>query len=103
NAASRLRARHADAVVLGAATDLGVLANKHKLRLTKLVSLHLVAELYECGPVKAAKGNRFGVGARVTMASLRRELTDRAPEIARFLDLFASPQIKNVATVVGNV
>jgi xanthine dehydrogenase small subunit len=102
-AASQFRAKQPGALIMGAATDLGVLSNKNKLKLAQLLSLHLVAELYESGPVRGAKANRFRVGARVTLSTLRRDLEKRAPEIARFLDLFASPQIKNAATLVGNV
>jgi xanthine dehydrogenase small subunit len=82
-----------------AATDLGVVHNKGKLRLSRLVSLHLVEELYE---VRKAAG-RITVGARVTLTELRDAVKEDVPEFARFLDLFASPQIKNVATLVGNV
>lgn len=92
--------RHRDARVLGAATDLGVVHNKWKARLVRVVSLHLVPELYE---MKRLRGNSLSVGARVTLSELRSELKSGADELARFLDLFASPQIKNVATLVGNV
>ncbi|MCE9619219.1 MAG: FAD binding domain-containing protein [Planctomycetes bacterium] len=85
--------------VLGAATDLGVPINKGKPMPRTLLSLHLVPELYE------AKTARRGitVGARVTLAQLRRLSEKSAPEFARFLNLFASPQIKNVATLAGNI
>lgn len=86
--------------VLAAATDLGVVHNKWKQRLTRLMSLHLVRELYG---ITSIKGGRLRVGARVTLTELRESLEDKAPEFARFLDIFASPQIKNVATLVGNV
>lgn len=82
---------------IGAGTDLGVQHNKRKTRLENLVSLHLIPELYTA---KKAKGT-LTVGARVTLSRLR-EYT-KGSELARFLDLFASPQIKNVATLVGNV
>ena len=85
--------------VVGAATDLGVQVNKGRPLPAALLSLHLVPELYE------AKATRRGLmlGARVTLAEVRRLSEQVAPEFARFLDLFASPQIKNVATLVGNV
>ena len=85
--------------VIGAATDLGVQVNKGKPLPTALLSLHLVPELYE------TKVTRAGVsfGARVPLADVRRVSEDVAPEFARFLNLFASPQIKNVATLVGNI
>ena len=85
--------------VLGAATDIGVQINKGKPLPQAILSLHLIPELYD------VKKNRGGitVGARVTLAQLRRESESLAPEFSRFLDLFASPQIKNVATLAGNI
>jgi len=85
--------------VLAAATDMGVQTNKGKPLPRVLLSLHLVNELYQ------AKQSRSGivVGARVTLAQLRRLCETTAPELASFLNLFGSPQIKNVATLVGNI
>ena len=85
--------------VLAAATDMGVQTNKGKPLPRALLSLHLVSELYQ------AKHSRSGivVGARVTLAQLRRLCETSAPELASFLNLFGSPQIKNVATLVGNI
>jgi xanthine dehydrogenase small subunit len=85
--------------LLAAATDLGVVHNKRKMKLNQLVSLHLISDLYK---IKKTK-NRLSIGARVTFAELRSEIKDLIPEFAKFLDLFASPQIKNIATLVGNV
>ncbi len=99
-AAKYLR-RHPDARIGAAATDLGVAVNKGKISLPRIVSLHLVDDLYRVGPAK--KKGRISVGARVTLAELRRQVKKSIPEFARFLDLFASPQIKNTATLVGNV
>lgn len=86
--------------IVGASTDLGVVHNKRKVRLTDALSLHLVSDLYE---IKKQGKNRLTVGARVTLSDLRLYVKDLIPEFAKFLDLFASPQIKNVATLVGNV
>ncbi len=83
--------------ILGAATDLGVQHNKRKIRLQKMLSLHLIKELYLC----QKKQGSMRVGARVTLSHLREQM--KGGEFARFLDLFASPQIKNVATLVGNI
>ncbi len=85
--------------LLAAATDLGVVHNKRKIKLNQLVSLHMVSDLYQ---IKKTK-NRLSVGARITLAELRTQIKDLIPEFANFLDLFASPQIKNIATLVGNV
>ena len=85
--------------VVGASTDLGVPINKGRPMPETLLSLHLIPELYEA----RADDSRVSVGARVPLSRLRHLCADAAPEFARFLDLFASPQIKNVATLVGNI
>ena len=92
--------KNPDSRVIGAATDIGVFHNKGKREIGTVVSLHLILELYEA---KIEKKTRITVGSRVTLTELREVLKNQAPEIARFLDLFASPQIKNVATLAGNV
>ncbi|MEY4631505.1 MAG: hypothetical protein RIQ81_1625 [Pseudomonadota bacterium] len=88
-----------DARIMAASTDIGVQVNKGKPMPQAILSLHLIPELY------SVKKTRTGltVGARVTLSRLRREAEDVAPEFARFLNLFASPQIKNVATLTGNI
>lgn len=86
--------------IVGASTDLGVVHNKRKSRLVEALSLHLIPELYAIE--KKAK-SRLSVGARVTLSDLRLAVKNTIPEFAKFLDLFASPQIKNIATLVGNV
>lgn len=83
--------------LLAAGTDLGVQHNKRKIRLQKAISLHLVKELYDC----EIRNGKIWIGARVTFSQLRRKLV--GSEFSKFLDLFASPQIKNSATLVGNV
>ena len=86
--------------IVAASTDLGVVVNKGKVKFEKLLSLHLVPELYD---LKKMGAGRVSVGARVTLSELRSFLKKLVPEFATFLDLFASPQIKNVATLIGNV
>lgn len=88
-----------EARIVGAATDLGVVHNKRKISLTKLLSLHLIPELYEI----SLDQNTVTLGARVTFTELRHFIKDKCEEFAHYLDVFASPQIKNAATVVGNV
>ena len=85
--------------VVGASTDLGVPINKGRPMPSALLSLHLIPELHQ------ARVTRSGieVGARVPLARLRHLCEEPVPEFARFLNLFASPQIKNVATLVGNI
>jgi xanthine dehydrogenase small subunit len=92
-------ARYPDTRILGSGTDLGVVHNKRKTTLSRLLSLHLITPLYEVGE----RGGVVSVGARVTHAEFRHFLKARLPEFATYLDVFAGPQIKNIGTVVGNV
>lgn len=90
---------HPDTRIIGSATDLGVVHNKRKIRLLKLLSLHLMEELYEIKVV----ANEVQLGARVSLTEFRHFIKDKVPEFARYIDVFASPQIKNIGTLVGNV
>lgn len=85
--------------VLAGATDFGVALNKGKAALCPMVSLHLIKELYDV----IEENGRIMVGARVTLNSLRRFSKTLIPELASFLNIFGSPQIKNAATLVGNI
>lgn len=88
-----------DTRIIASSTDLGVVHNKRRLKLNKLLSLHLIKDLYQI----EEKGHQVSLGARVTLTELRHFLKNRIPNFAKYLDIFASPQIKNIATVVGNV
>jgi xanthine dehydrogenase small subunit len=90
---------HAETRIIASATDLGVVHNKRKLKLTKLLSLHLVQDLYRL----EEKGDVISVGARVSLSDFRNFMKVKVPEFATYLDVFASPQIKNIGTLVGNV
>ncbi len=99
--AGRYLKKNADAKLMSGATDLGVLHNKRKQLLSKVLSLHLIPELYR---IKKSGRAKVHVGARVTLSVVRDFVkAGLIPELAGFLDLFASPQIKNQATLVGNL
>jgi len=85
--------------LISSATDLGVQINKGLLPVEKYLSLHLIPELY----AHRIEGQRLYFGARVSLSEVRRACESLIPEFMHFLDIFASPQIKNIATLVGNV
>lgn len=97
-------AENQDAKIIGAGTDIGVLVNKGKLKYRKLLSLHVVSRLYSIEKIGSARtGFRMRVGAQATLEKVRRATEKTIPEFSSYLALFASPQIKNVATLAGNV
>jgi len=90
---------HPETKIIASATDLGVIHNKRKIHLNQLLSLHLIDELTHIEENK----NTITLGARVTHTEFRLFIKKKLPELAKYLDIFASPQIKNIATVVGNI
>lgn len=98
NALEYLR-KHENVKIIASATDLGVVHNKRKLRLTHLLSLHLISESYDM----TKTNDVIEVGAQVTLTEFRHFLKKYLPEYANYLDIFASPQIKNNATLIGNI
>lgn len=97
--AAEYKRQHPRARIFSGATDIGVQINKGKDPGQHLMSLHLLRDLYDI----AQEGEWVRVGAKVTLHTLQKFITDSAPEFAEFLNLFASPQIKSSATLVGNI
>ena len=97
--ALRLKRDCEDIHLFAGGTDLGVSCNKERLFPRQFLSLRRIAELHEI----KKENETIVVGASVTLASLRRFVKSEIPEFARLLNVFASPQIKNAATLAGNV
>ena len=97
--ATKFLEKNLDTKIIASSTDLGVVHNKRKLKLQKLLSLHLIDELYAVSEVQG----QIKIGARVSLTDFRHHMKGTYPEFAKYLDIFASPQIKNIATIVGNI
>jgi xanthine dehydrogenase small subunit len=93
------KAAHAHAKLFSSATDMGVLINKDRANPTTITSLNLVPEAH----LLAEEAGMISVGARISLTELERFTRHRIPEFSRLLRIFASPQIKNKGTLVGNV
>lgn len=96
---TRYKKENPQARVISAATDLGVLVNKGKTSYQGLCSLYRVPETSR---VQDGAGT-LTVGASVTLSELKRAVKPHFPEFHDLLNVFASPQIKNAATLPGNV
>lgn len=92
-------AAHPDTKIIASSTDLGVVHNKRRDKLMNLISLHLIEELYAI----ENKKDEISFGARVNFSDFRNAIKNDIPEFAHYIDVFASPQIKNLATLIGNV
>ncbi|MES2529084.1 MAG: FAD binding domain-containing protein [Bdellovibrionota bacterium] len=81
------------------ATDLGVVHNKGKLQLTDVMSLNNISSLYKV----EESATHMIVGARASLDEVEKKTAKAFPEFSRNLHIFASPQIKNSGTLVGNL
>ena len=93
------KAEHPEAVVISGGTDLGVWRNRRGFDPPQLLSLAGVAGW---GRIRL-EGDAVSIGANVTWAGLEEFANREAPALLGVARHFASPQIRNVATFVGNV
>jgi xanthine dehydrogenase small subunit len=92
-------ADHPAAVLVAGGTDLGVESNlKHK-RWPHIVSLEAI---YELRTVQADE-HHLHIGAAVPLTDIGRQWTGRPAAFDEWLTLFASPPIRNRATLGGNL
>ncbi|MFO0603997.1 MAG: xanthine dehydrogenase molybdopterin binding subunit [Polyangiales bacterium] len=94
-----LRRAHPEAVLVAGATEVGVEMNKKYRRFPLLISTEGVAGF---GAVTRA-GGRWEVGGGATLTALEEALGASLPGVTKMLRVFASRQIRNRATLAGNL
>jgi xanthine dehydrogenase small subunit len=87
------------AKVIAGGTDLGVEANLRGARWPHLVSIEAIAELREF----SSTPQRVTIGAALPLNEIGRRWTDAPAMFHEWLGLFASPLIRNRATLGGNL
>lgn len=94
-----IAARSPEAKWIGGATDLAVEANLRFRRWKHLISLEAVPELREFldGP------ERVSIGSAMTLDEIGRAWTTAPAAVGEWLKLFASPLIRNRATLGGSL
>lgn len=97
--ALKYKKQNPEARIVAGATDLGVVVNKGRLTYEKVLSLQNISSLWQVDQSKT----HFKVGARATLSQLSNLFAEHFPEMENMLHIFASPQIKNSATLIGNV
>jgi xanthine dehydrogenase small subunit len=93
------KAANPGTVIIAGGTELGVLRNKQGLEPTHLLSLAGLGALAQIN----RQGEILSVGAGVTWAALEAYARGVLPVIAEMTRRFGSPQIRSVATLVGNI
>jgi len=85
--------------VISGGTDISVFVNKGYNKNKKFVSLNNISELYIINDDEKF----LEIGSKVTLTSFEKACKKDFPTFTQALRIFASPQIKNIGTVIGNV
>ncbi|AQS49109.1 xanthine dehydrogenase small subunit [Thioclava nitratireducens] len=90
---------HPDATLIAGATDVGLWVTK------QLRDLKEVAFLNNCKDLRNIEEthDRYIVGAGITLSTLRETIRDTLPSFAELLRRFASEQVRQAATIGGNI
>lgn len=94
-----IRAAHPEAIILAGGTDLALAVTKKRMDLPALIYVGRVAELkhIEC------TATALEIGAAVTLTDAFESLVEEYPELVEWARRFASPPIRNVGTLGGNI
>jgi xanthine dehydrogenase small subunit len=97
--ALQVLAEQPDAVVVAGSTDWGVEVNLKGTRASSVVAVDRLPELrgFTVGD------DEIRIGAALTLTEVERRLGDRLPLLAALMPQFASPLIRNGATLGGNL
>ncbi|MFZ5494781.1 MAG: xanthine dehydrogenase molybdopterin binding subunit [Verrucomicrobiota bacterium] len=95
----RLQRRHPGARLVAGATEIGVELNKKFKSFPVLISTEAVGELTRIR--KTASGWR--IGAAATLTAIEEKVAPHYPPLAKMLRVFAARQIRNRATLGGNL
>jgi xanthine dehydrogenase small subunit len=98
-ALARFATQNPDATILSGATDVGVWITKQHRDITTFISTSRVPELQTV----AEHGAVLRIGAAVTWSDLEEVIGRHYPDFGELLRRFGSVQVRNVATIGGNI
>ncbi len=94
-----LKHRHPDAIIISGATDVALRVTKKHELLNQIIDLTGVEELQHI----AESDSAITVGAGVTLSDLMLKTKNDFPALYHMLKVFGSQQIRNLATLGGNL
>lgn len=90
---------HPDATLIGGATDVGLWVNK---QLRDIAPVAFVGQITDLQGVEE-NDSGIAIGAGVTLTKLRAAVASRYPSFAELIRRYGSTQVRNAATIGGNV
>jgi xanthine dehydrogenase small subunit len=91
--------RNPDATLIAGATDVGLWVTKGLRDLPSVAFLHRARDLARI----EERDGRLRIGAGATMTEVLAAVRDRHPSWARLIERYGSAQVRNAATIGGNV
>jgi xanthine dehydrogenase small subunit len=88
-----------NATLIGGATDVGLWVTKQHRDLPQMAFLNGIAEMAQITDL----GDSLHIGAGVSIEALRCKVADIHPSFAELLRRYASTQVRNAATIGGNI
>ena len=88
-----------DGTLVGGATDLGLVVNKD---MKSILPMCFVSQVRDLGDISPTEGG-LAVGATASISRLRDSVKTRYPDFGELLRRFGSEQVRNVATIGGNI
>ena len=95
----QLRQRHPEGRLIAGATELGLEISKKFRQFPTLISVEAVRELKEL----KSTATEWQIGAAVTLTQIEEQMAAEFPALGRMLRVFGSRQIRNRATMGGNI
>lgn len=91
--------RYPDAHILAGGTDIGLWVTKHHMDLDTIIYIGDVGELQQL----EVSDTHLEVGAAVTLTDAHQMIAQHYPDMGEMYRRFASPPIRNAATIGGNI
>ena len=97
--ACQLRSDFPNAILINGATDIALKVTKQREVLSQILDLSGITELKEI----KSKADGVIYGAGTSLEAIRLDSKDKFPALTKMLSVFGSRQIRNLATLGGNI
>ncbi len=97
--ALQIREENPDAMIISGSTDAALLQTKKRLLLSKILDLSGVDEMNFI----VEDHSRLAIGAVTSLEELYKYASGKLPYLSEILEVFGSLQIRNMATIGGNI